>query len=123
MDEQSRSLKWYYRNTLTCRNKAIRRREKYDEIKTTNGCGNPECPVKGIDMPGYLYDFHHVNPDEKKYKINQLRSAAVETIAAELRKCTVLCCLCHRMETFGNLDARKFRRVEINPADLEIMPA
>lgn len=44
----------------------------------------------------YLLDFHHRNPNEKKYTISNNTRANFETIKKEIEKCDVLCSNCHR---------------------------
>lgn len=42
-------------------------------------------------------DFHHVNPEDKKFNIaNKLRSKPTTEALAELDKCIALCATCHR---------------------------
>lgn len=44
-----------------------------------------------------VYDFHHLNPDDKSYDWNQMRLLSKETMIKELDKCVLLCSNCHRM--------------------------
>lgn len=84
-----------------------RRRAYLNAVKCRYGCMNPDCPCTG-PLPPYCLDFHHVDPKSKLFSIG----AALRTMAAikrEVVKCTVLCAVCHRMETWGNLDASQFR--------------
>jgi hypothetical protein len=40
-------------------------------------------------------DFHHIDPREKDFSISD-RMTSFEAIRAELGKCILLCCRCHR---------------------------
>jgi hypothetical protein len=45
------------------------------------------------------FDFHHVNPENKKYKISKMakESISMETIKREIDKCIFICSNCHRI--------------------------
>lgn len=43
-------------------------------------------------------DFHHINPEEKKYNISELVS--LKKIKEESKKCIILCRNCHSMEHY-----------------------
>lgn len=45
-------------------------------------------------FPGYIYDFHHVDPTTKEFKISS--SKGWKNIQSELDKCIMLCAHCHR---------------------------
>lgn len=46
-----------------------------------------------------VYDFHHINPENKKYKPAVLMTRVKwEDIKEELDKCILLCANCHRIE-------------------------
>lgn len=40
-------------------------------------------------------DFHHVNPNEKKFNISNLRTYSFDVLKSELDKCVLLCRNCH----------------------------
>lgn len=45
-----------------------------------------------------VYDFHHVNPEEKEHTVaHMLRCQKWETVKQELDKCVLLCANCHRI--------------------------
>lgn len=63
------------------------------ETKRLNGC----CLCE--EQEPCCLDFHHLNPDEKKFTIAEAKSGlktAWTTIATELSKCVCLCANCHR---------------------------
>ena len=44
-----------------------------------------------------IYDFHHMNPDEKDFNISKVRATSwSKKIENELDKCLLLCANCHR---------------------------
>jgi len=63
-----------------------------------------ECKMCGLqsDYPE-VYDFHHLNPDEKNISLSCYTSSFLDRIS-ELDKCVVLCSNCHRI-----LHTRKLR--------------
>ena len=66
-----------------------------------------ELKQKCVDMKGgkcvfcgynkYIgsLDFHHTNPNEKKYSISDLRTYSFDTLKIELDKCILVCRNCH----------------------------
>lgn len=70
---------------------------------------NPKCCWQG-ELPGYALDFHHVDSGDKNFNLacppgfNKLR------IAEEINKCVILCAVCHRMHTHGDLDVSNLTR-------------
>ncbi|MCK4330634.1 hypothetical protein KAX02_12425 [candidate division WOR-3 bacterium] len=58
--------------------------------------------VNGCAMCGYnkcdaALDFHHVNPEDRKFALGVFSmSKKDERIVEELNKCILLCCRCHR---------------------------
>lgn len=42
--------------------------------------------------------FHHVDPSTKYDSVTNMLKAPMKTIVAEMKKCRVLCCSCHRKE-------------------------
>ena len=52
------------------------------------------CMYDGLDCPSAM-DFHHPDAAEKDFSISA-RMTSWEAIRAELAKCVLLCCRCHR---------------------------
>ena len=50
-----------------------------------------KCPLKGIDLPRFLYEVDHINNDKKNSKIENLQ---------------VLCVWCHRQKTIDAMLAK-----------------
>ena len=54
------------------------------------------CAICGYDKCIDSLDFHHSNPNEKKFKINAMTMTyKIERIVDELNKCILLCKNCH----------------------------
>ena len=53
------------------------------------------CAICGYNKCNAALDFHHSNPKDKKYHINQ-GMIARKDIIDELNKCILLCSNCHR---------------------------
>lgn len=43
----------------------------------------------------YLIQFHHINPSDKLFDIQQINSHGLESIKNEAKKCVCLCANCH----------------------------
>lgn len=85
-----------HRKCGTCSTKIRRYLAKKECVDYLGGCCK-KCNWSG-DLSGY--DFHHVNPSEKKFCINALNVASRKwsEVKGELDKCELLCALCHRKE-------------------------
>lgn len=50
-----------------------------------------------------IYDFHHINPQEKSFTIGSFKNWSFWRIKPELDKCVLLCANCHReLEALGD---------------------
>lgn len=79
--------------------KRWRRRRKERLVAGFGGkCGH--CDL--IDDP-IVYDFHHLDPDEKDMTISQ-KVIKWETVVEEAKKCVMLCSHCHRKYHAGVID-------------------
>jgi len=56
------------------------------------------CSGCGLKDDASIYDCHHVNPQEKEIRIAKLirMTEKWDKIVKELKKCVLLCCICHR---------------------------
>ena len=55
-----------------------------------------KCCVCGKTYPVEVFDFHHIDPNKKTFKISGKTISWVR-MAGELRKCVMVCSNCHRM--------------------------
>lgn len=60
------------------------------------------CQDCGGEYPTEVYDFHHLNPEEKDKSMKVLFSYCNEKIEKELAKCVLLCANCHRIRHITN---------------------
>lgn len=79
------------------------RRKRYEErmelaVSLKGGC----CRHCGLTDHYSVYDFHHLDPSTKKYKVSGIIGwMKWEIVLAELEKCCLLCSNCHRKVTCG----------------------
>lgn len=73
----------------------MQRAKQYIKNLKINGCA-----ICGYNKCDRALNFHHVNPDSKKFQIgiNEVRKKRVKDLVDELNKCMLLCSNCH-MET------------------------
>jgi hypothetical protein len=56
-----------------------------------------DCKVPYPQYPAAVFEFHHLDPDEKDVNFTKLRLRSWEKITKELDKCVLLCANCHRI--------------------------
>lgn len=62
------------------------------------------CVDCGFDHPTYppdIFEFHHLNPNEKEFDWNKLKLTSWNKIVSELDKCVLLCANCHRIRHYN----------------------
>ena len=87
----------YYRCTK-CRSAAVTKRRislKEKAVAYKGGkCENKDC---GYNKCIAALEFHHLNPSEKDFAIgNEGQTRSWQKVKAEIDKCVLLCCRCHR---------------------------
>lgn len=70
----------------------LKRRELRRRAVAYKGGKCSICPYAGSPN---AFDFHHPDPREKDFNISD-RTAWTPALVAELDKCVLLCCRCHR---------------------------
>jgi hypothetical protein len=77
-------------------------REKYDDrMAMINHAKSSGCSVCG-ETDIRCLDFHHKNPEEKKFSISGGSVwRKVECILEEIDKCSIICANCHRKLHYG----------------------
>ena len=68
-----------------------RRRAKARLVAAFGGA----CGICGYDRCHRNLHFHHVDPAEKDFALGQSQTAGWDRIVAEMRKCVMLCSICH----------------------------
>lgn len=60
------------------------------------------CKDCGGTFHPAVFDFHHLNPEEKDFSISAKLGRRWETTKLELDKCILLCANCHRIRHWKN---------------------
>jgi len=55
-----------------------------------------KCMACGYDGCSAAMEFHHLDPDEKDFSVSSRKGTFDDAVRAELDKCVLLCCRCHR---------------------------
>ena len=105
-----------------------RKRTKTLIIKSMGGC----CQTCGYNKCESALELHHIDPSKKDFTFGKLRASPrqVDLLKNELKKCILLCCLCHREvhanvrklpDTFAEFDESVFitRKDEITAKAIE----
>ena len=81
-------------------------RRKYWVAKYKEACGCSECGYSGHHS---ALDFDHIDPTSKTVDVARLLSkgSPIKVIIAEVRKCRLLCAICHRIHTFNQAQERR----------------
>lgn len=69
-------------------------RRKAEFVKMKGG----KCEKCGIIGHPAIFDFHHLEKDDKVFNISRKRGISYEKLCEELEKCSLLCACCHRLE-------------------------
>ncbi len=70
-------------------------------------CQNPSCPLGKQQLPIIIYDYHHLDPTIKDTEMSKLWHHSWGRVKAELDKCILYCCVCHRLAHAGLLRNNK----------------
>lgn len=65
------------------------------EEKLSRGCSR--C---GYDEHPSALSFHHLDPDEKSFELNQAHYYSQDRVRSEMEKCEVVCRNCHAVEHY-----------------------
>ena len=77
---------------VACRNMYRKRIMKRKMIEYKGG----KCEICGYDKNDNAFDFHHIDPSDKKYSLSGKYNLSFEKLKDELDKCMLLCSNCHR---------------------------
>ncbi len=71
-----------------------RQRTKERIIQSFSG----KCGICGYNRCPEALDLHHLDPNKKEFSMGYIRACpkSWDKIVVELRKCVLLCCICHR---------------------------
>jgi len=74
-----------------CKGKRYRHNKKRKAIDFLGG----KCEKCGYNKCKEALDFHHKDPNEKKFNISPNWGRPWKILEPELKKCSLLCCRCH----------------------------
>lgn len=83
-------------NYITKSHAICERNRRNSAVNITHGLKSNGCAICGYNKCDAALDFHHVNPEDKKFYISNKALLSDKNIAEELNKCILLCCRCHR---------------------------
>lgn len=64
-----------------------------------------KCQVCGGEFPEFIFDFHHLKPEEKIFGLsNSATTHSKSAYADEAKKCIMVCAHCHRYIEYADLD-------------------
>lgn len=82
-----------------CHNSRTKQKAQKAKSKAILYKGN-KCNACKMAYPQACYDFHHLDPTQKDFKLSdsKVKNMCWAKIALELDKCVLLCANCHRLE-------------------------
>ncbi len=85
------------------RSEKVKRWRKNTKKRMVESCGGLCCVCKK-SYKDELFDFHHINPDNKEFGLGKIRGNCISwgKIITELRKCVMVCGNCHRLLHYCN---------------------
>ena len=86
-----------YRQQNQCNISEKQKESRHQKLRTLIVYLGDCCMRCGGVFPDCVYDFHHNNPEEKKFTIGSYMGYKLETLKKEADKCTLLCANCHRI--------------------------
>ena len=83
-----------------CSNEYHTKRVKKVKLKMIKYKGSKcvECGLNIKDSHYSVFDFHHINPNEKDTIFNRIKYQKWDKIKLEIDKCELLCSNCHRLK-------------------------
>ena len=106
-----KAYKQYWRNRVPAK---FTRRETNRQILNKEKLRRGECDLhplynngeRKFVVPGleYLFDMDHVDRTQKHKTIAKMANDPVERLLAEIAKCQLVCCECHRRKTVESRD-------------------
>lgn len=109
--ETSKSIDEFYKRSnrgdyngycKKCSNEYHTERVKNVKIKMVEykGCECIDCHLKLNDINYVVFDFHHLNPNEKDPNFDKIKYQKWDVIKNEINKCVLLCSNCHRIRHY-----------------------
>lgn len=89
------------------KNGQCRKRNKMAAMQYLGG----RCCICGYNKCTAALEFHHVNPEDKKFTISRGLGSTWNNLKKELNKCVLLCCRCHRECHSNDIDQDTIRNI------------
>ena len=90
----------YQRNYRKLNKEKVRERQNSKrlerKIEAIKHLGN-KCTICNVEYPHYIYDFHHINTEEKDFLISEVIGMSPNKFWEEVNKCQLVCANCHRI--------------------------
>ena len=87
----------------------FRKRRKENLIRVLGSC----CCLCGYDKCIGALEFHHIEPENKKYQLSNGNCHKIEDDLEEAKKCLLVCANCHReihtTDIYQNIDLWKYQ--------------
>ena len=81
------------RQLVTDKQRQVRQSKLQSLILMLGNC----CDICKQQYPSCVYDFHHINPNEKEFELGTHMYHSIQTLEKEAQKCQLLCANCHRI--------------------------
>ena len=92
--EYQRQYREANRERLRANNREYQEKRRFEQKEQLYELKTP-CAKCGENR-AYVIDFHHINPDEKRFNIStRATHYSVNTVKEEVKKCVCLCRNCH----------------------------
>jgi len=97
--KNKKRLQSYCKN---CFNKYTADRWKFRRIEALAYKGNKccDCLIKYDGTNSCIFDFHHLNPEQKEFEWTKMRQINKNKLLLELDKTVLLCSNCHRLRHY-----------------------
>ncbi len=90
---------WYYKNRIIRQNIENKRNKKRQQEAVDYFGG--VCFDCKLNYPNCVFEFHHLDPQQKDMNPSKALTLAKEKAWEELNKCVMLCANCHKIRHFG----------------------
>jgi len=90
--------KKYKPNCKKCSNSISKDRFRFLVL---NSFGDYSCKICGYNKCEQALEFHHVNPEEKEFRLAEMLTYTEDKILKEFSKCLLVCANCHREIHYG----------------------
>lgn len=76
-----------------------------------------KCQICGYNKCQQALEFHHINPEEKEFTIQENCNRGWEIVKSEIKKCALLCANCHREVHAGLITTQLVSPFDVDKAE------